>query len=290
VESVSEAPLSWSRLDIEQRLGFRGGRYTQTRLLLSGLIGAALTVAFYAALIPLGDTRFAGVAEMFTNNGIGQYATCFLTAWSLSILALKGSKLRLQRRTLGFNVVPSDYDFVLSSGNVDQVTGRIYATVDDPKQFLLFNRIMIALSNLRNLGRVSDVGDILRAQAESDESSMYSSYSMVEGFVWAIPVLGFIGTVLGLSAAIGGFSNVIAQAADISQLADALKGVTAGLSKAFQTTLVALVAALAVQLLLTYLKKSEEDFLDACAEYCTRHVVSKLRIMPFEQEPERTTP
>lgn len=290
MESVSEAPLSWSRRDIEQRLGFRGGRYTQTRLLLSGLIGAALTVAFYAALIPLRDTRFASVAEMFTNNGIGQYATCFLTAWALSILTLKGSKLRLQRRALGFNVVPNDYDFVLSSSNVDQVTGRIYATVDDPKQFLLFNRIMIALSNLRNLGRVSDVGDILRAQAESDESSMYSSYSMVEGFVWAIPVLGFIGTVLGLSAAIGGFSNVIAQASDISQLADALKGVTAGLSKAFQTTLVALVAALSVQLLLTYLKKSEEDFLDACGEYCTRHVVSKLRIMPFEQEPERTTP
>lgn len=290
MKAVGEVPLSWSRLDIEQRLGFRGGRFTQVNLLLSGLLGAALTAAFYAALLPLGGTRFARGAAMFTNNGIGQYATCFLTAWSLAILTLKWFKLRLQRRALEFQVVPSDYDFVLSSSNVDQATGRIYATVDDPKQFLLFNRIMIALANLRNLGRVSDVGDILRAQAESDESSMYSSYSMVEGFVWAIPVLGFIGTVLGLSEAIGGFSTVIAQASDISQLADALKGVTAGLSKAFETTLVALVAALAVQLLLTYLKKSEEDFLDACGEYCTRHVVSKLRIMPFEHEAERASP
>jgi biopolymer transport protein ExbB/TolQ len=87
-----------------------------------------------------------------------------------------------------------------------------------------------------------------------------------------------------LSEAIGGFSKVIAQASDIGQLADALRGVTAGLSKAFETTLVALVAALIIQLLLTYLRKSEEDFLDACGEYCMRHLVSKLRIMPFEQE------
>jgi biopolymer transport protein ExbB/TolQ len=284
VESVSEVPLSWSRLDIEQRIGFRGGRYTQPSLLLSGLIGAAATVAFYAALIPLYNAGFIHAAAMFTNNGIGQYATCLLTAWSLAMLLLKWFKLRLQRRALAFIVVPTDHDFVLSSANVDQVTRRIYATVDDPKQFVLFNRIMIALSNLRNLGRVTDVDDILRSQADSDESSMYSTYSMLEGFVWAIPVLGFIGTVLGLSEAIGGFSKVIAQASDIGQLADALRGVTAGLSKAFETTLVALVAALIIQLLLTYLRKSEEDFLDACGEYCMRHLVSKLRIMPFEQE------
>jgi len=284
VQRVGEVPLAWSRLDVEQKLGFHGGRYTQANMLLSGLIAAVLTVVFYTALIPLHGTRFAAGAAMFTDNGIGQYATCLLTAWSLVILFLKWRKLALQRRALEHLVVPGEHDFVLSAANVDEVTQRIYATVDDPKHFLLFNRIMIALSNLRNLGRVSDVDDILRSQADGDESSMYSTYSIVEGFVWGIPVLGFIGTVVGLSEAIGGFSRVLAQASDISQLAEALKTVTAGLSKAFETTLVALVAALVVQLLLTFLKKAEEDFLDACGEYCMRQVVSKLRIMPFERE------
>ena len=87
---------------------------------------------------------------------------------------------------------------------------------------------------------------------------------------------------LGLSDAIGRFGKVLTNASDISQLTESLKGVTAGLSKASETTLVALVAALAVQLLLTYLKKSEEDFLGGCSEYCLRHVVGKLRILPFE--------
>jgi biopolymer transport protein ExbB/TolQ len=275
-----DVPLSWAKADIEQRLGFRGGRFTRVNNLLTFLLAALLTLLFYAALIPIQGTSFA---DMFTQRGWVQYATVLLTAWSLVILFFKWRKLALQRRAIGFEIVPANADFVLSSATVDQVMGHIYSTVDDPKHFVLFNRITVALSNLRNLGRVTDVDDILRSQAEQDESAMETSYSLVQGFVWAIPVLGFIGTVLGLSQAISSFSGVLTDAEKVDQLATALRGVTAGLATAFETTLVALVAALGIQLILTFLKKSEEEFLDACSEYCARHIVGRLRIMPFEQ-------
>ncbi|MEX0710868.1 MAG: MotA/TolQ/ExbB proton channel family protein [Pirellulales bacterium] len=276
-----EVPLSWSKSDIEQRLGFRGARYTRVNTWLSFLIACLLTAAFYAALLPLRHTHFAA---MFFERGPTPYFICGLSAWALVILWLKSRKLALQRRALDFDVVPAEADFVLSSATVDDCLQRIYLTVDDPKHFLLFNRIVIALSNLRNLGRVSDVDDILRSQAELEESSMETSYSTLQGFIWAIPVLGFIGTVLGLSAAIGAFGNVLAAASDVSQIASSLQGVTAGLNTAFETTLVALVAALFIQLRLTFLKKGEEEFLDACSEYCLRQVVNRLRIMPFEKQ------
>jgi biopolymer transport protein ExbB/TolQ len=167
---------------------------------------------------------------------------------------------------------------------VDQITSQLFRVVDDPKHFVLYNRIMIAISNLKNLGRVTDVDDILRSQAEHDESAMETSYALVRGFVWAIPVFGFIGTVLGLSEAIGGFSNVLEATQEVSEIVGALKGVTAGLSTAFETTLQALVAATVIQIWMTFLKKSEEDFLDECSEYCLRRIVSRLRLMPFEME------
>ena len=113
----------------------------------------------------------------------------------------------------------------------------MHERVDDPRQFVVFHRITTALSNLRNLGRVTDVGDILRSQAETDESAMETSYSLLQGFVWAIPVLGFIGTVEGLSVAIGGFGGVLASSSDFEQIKVALRGVTGGLSTAFETTL-----------------------------------------------------
>ena len=65
---------------------------------------------------------------------------------------------------------------------------------------------------------------------------------------------------------------------DVSELTPALKDVTAGLSTAFETTLVALAVALALQLLTTFVRKSEEELLDACSEYCTTNVVLKLRV------------
>ncbi len=276
-------PLSWNRRDLEQRFGFRGGRFTRVNGLFT-FIGALLgTIAFYAAMIPLSGTY---LGDMFTQRGPTQHATVFLSAWALMILLIKSQKLFLQRKALNYSVVPEVSEFVLSSATVDQVVQQIMLIADDPRQFLLYNRILIALSNLRNLGRVADVDDILRSQASQEESSMETSYAIVQGFVWAIPVLGFIGTVLGLSTAIGEFSGVLGTTKGVSEVSGALRGVTAGLSTAFETTLAALVAALAIQLLMTILKKAEEEFLDECGEYCIRNVVNRLRIMPFEQDGE----
>ncbi len=280
---TNEPKLSWTRRDIEQRCGFRGGRYTAVNTAFSALLAAVLTIAFFAALLPL---RHTGFAQMFFERGPVPYAIVFFSAWALAILFVKSRKLAFQRKSLGLSIVPPDHDFVLSSTNVDAVIDNIFAAVDEPKHFVLFNRIMIALANLRNLGRVSDVDDILRSQAEHDESLMDTSYLLVGGFVWAIPVLGFIGTVLGLSQAIGGFGGVLHSAEELSSIATELKGVTAGLATAFETTLEALVAALAIQLIMTFLRKSEQDFLDACSEYCVRQIVNKLRIMPYEVERE----
>jgi biopolymer transport protein ExbB/TolQ len=278
---VVEPPLSWVRQDIEQRLGFRGGRFTRVNNWLTLLLGFSATVAFY---LILSFFPWLWLAQSFTKRGPTPYAIAFFSFWALAILAIKWSKLTLQQQSLKYDVVPPDHDFVLSASTADQVVEGIHAVVDDARHFVLFNRIMIALSNLKNLGRVTDVDEILRSQGEHDESSMETSYSLVRGFVWAIPVLGFIGTVLGLSEAIGGFSSVLQSTTEVEHLVEALKIVTGGLATAFETTLQALVAALVIQILLTFLKRGEEEFLDGCSEYCLRRIVNRLRLMPYQQE------
>ena len=273
--------LSWHRGDVEQKIGFKGGRFTKVNSLLSVLIGIALTVTIYMVLaFAFRDSR---VGAMFLDRGFTPYAMTLLFCWSLVIILIKWRKLKFQHRTLNIKVIPTNPDFVLSVSTVDQVLTQIMQSIDDPKRFVLFNRVFTALSNLRNLGRVSDVDEMLRSQAELDESSMETSYSLLRGFIWAIPVLGFIGTVMGLSVAIGGFGDVLSKTSDPAALADSLKGVTGDLSTAFETTLLALLFALVLQLLVTFLHKGEEEFLDSCAEYCQRNVVGKLRIMPFER-------
>jgi len=278
-DSADEPELCWSRLNPERWLGLRGGRYTAVNHLLAMILGLALTLVFYGALSLVPKSL---LAQMFVERGPTPYVIVFMSSASLVILAIKWRKVAAQRLALAHSVVPNEPDFVLSGATVDQVVARIYSIADDPTQFLLYDRILVALANLRNLGRVADVDDILRSQADNQEASIETSYSVVHGFVWAIPVLGFIGTVLGLSEAIGGFGAVLGSANDLAQITDALRGVTAGLRTAFDTTLEALVAALFIQMAVIFLKKSEQEHLDACAQYCLRNIVNRLRVLPFE--------
>jgi biopolymer transport protein ExbB/TolQ len=269
--------LNWARQDVEQRLFFAGGRFTRVNGLLTGLIGILLAVVFYAVLMttPLSRTSFG---QIFLDRGPTQHAVVVLFFWSLAILVFKRSKLRLQRRALDMRVLPDEPGFVISPATVDQVLNRIREIADDPRHFMVLNRVEMALSNLRNLGRVGDVEEILRSQASQDESQMETSYALLQGFVWAIPVLGFIGTVLGLSQAIGSFTAVLGTGEDVSAITGALGKVTAGLATAFDTTLVALVAALIIQLLMVMTKKSDEEFLDEAMEYGIRNIVGRLRL------------
>ena len=105
IPSLEPAPLDWSRLDIEQRIGFPGGRFTRTNNVFTGLLALILTVGFYACLIPF-DGQWA--ADMFTKRGPTPYAIVLLSWWAVAILLVKSSKLRLQRRALSFHVMPEE--------------------------------------------------------------------------------------------------------------------------------------------------------------------------------------
>ncbi|QEG01243.1 hypothetical protein Mal15_53190 [Stieleria maiorica] len=270
---VSNDRLVWMRRDIERRFGFSGARYTRVGSLLPAMIAAAMTVALFGSLVAIGSNP---IVDMFIRRGWTPPVIVFFTFWSLLILWFKRAKLRLQHKALGLVVMPDQVDFVLSVDRVTDVLHRLYQVCDDPKRFVLLHRIEVGLSNARNLSRVVDLGEILRTQSEHDESVMETSFNLIRGLVWAIPILGFIGTVSGLSTAIGGFGRVLSQTEDPSKLIGALQGVTGGLATAFETTLLALMAALLVQMAMTFQKKQEEEFLDECTEYCQREVLSRI--------------
>ena len=279
--------LAWTQQDIENRLAFKGGRYTSVNHLLAFLLGVVLAGVTYALMIfvfirlPVASA----VATMFmrpTNQFAVIPATLFFFG-GIAILILKGKKLQLQNRALNLSAVPVEPDFVLTETTAATVLARIHSLVDHPRHFVLLNRIDRALSNFKNIGQVNDVSAILRAQAENDEDQVASSYTVLNGLVWAIPVLGFIGTVLGLSLAIGRFTLTLQAGGDITLIRDSLQGVTSGLATAFETTLVALSFTLILQLGITFQQKREMAFLDECNDYCHSNIVSKLRLTNRQQ-------
>jgi biopolymer transport protein ExbB/TolQ len=117
---------------------------------------------------------------------------------------------------------------------------------------------------------------MLVAQSEIDAGTIDSSYSLLKVFLWAIPILGFIGTVIGISAAVGGFSGSLEAAQDIAVLKESLNNVTQGLSVAFDTTLVALVMSIIISFPTSAMQKAEQHLLGWVDAYCIENLLKRL--------------
>ena len=161
-------PLNHYRQDPESRLGVPAGVATGVNHWFCGIIALILTTLLYGLLFFLPTNFFS---QMLLDRGPTQHAAGFLGFWCVAILMVKRSKLRLQRRALLFPAVPDQHDFVLTSQTADQVVQQLHSVAADPERFVVFNRILIAISNLKNLGRVSDADEILRSIGERDESA-----------------------------------------------------------------------------------------------------------------------
>jgi biopolymer transport protein ExbB/TolQ len=281
--------LAWTKDDIENHFGFKGGRYTSVNHAFAFLIGALLTGILYALMlfvfIHLPVVSKVATIYMRPTNQFAVIPATFFFFGGIAILFLKGKKIKFQERALKLSAVPAEPEFILTETTAATVLARIHALVDQPRHFVLLNRIDRALSNFKNIGQVNDVSAILRAQAQNDEDQVASSYTVVNGLVWAIPVLGFIGTVLGLSLAIGRFTQTLQAAGDLTLIRASLQGVTGGLATAFESTLVALTFTLILQLVITFQQKREMAFLDECNDYCHSHIVSKLRLADRQPPP-----
>jgi hypothetical protein len=281
VEKSAPAPaLNWHKHDPEQRLGFNGGRYTAPNKMLGFIIACGFTAVFFTIIIygakSWGPTHH--LAAIFLERGPTQYVTTAFFFWALAMLWMKWRKVGFQRKAFHLPIMPADPSFCLSPETARSVLHRLHELVDNPMHFAVLNRIERTLSNLDNMGNTADMTAILKIQSENDEAQVAASYSLIQGLMWAIPVLGFIGTVLGLSQAIGAFGITLAQDGNLEGIKSSLTLVTAGLATAFDTTLVALVMALILQLLVSFLQNNESDWLDSCNEYCSRKLAGRLRL------------
>lgn len=111
--------------------------------------------------------------------------------------------------------------------------------------------------------------ELVRHQSDLDADSAASGYRAVKLFIWAMPILGFIGTVLGISLAVGGFSEFLTTNVSIDEI-DAVTAqlgeVASGLSFAFDTTLLGLLAGLVANVTSSAVQGREERFITELEE------------------------
>lgn len=250
------------------------------------LFGIAATVIFYLVLWPFAGTPaqrsylgrlFMGGENATMANGLWvPYAEVFLFFWAVGMLISKYFKIRRQRRALLFDVLPSDIGEKITTKNLDAFLKYIGDLPRDAVGSFLVTRCVRGLEHFRSRRSAADTATMLASQSDLDAGSVDSSYSLFHVFIWAIPILGFLGTVIGVSSAVGGFTDTLSQSSDMESLKAGLKNITGGLGTSFDTTLVALSMAMILTFPVTALQKMEGDVIGEVDEYTNEYLLRRL--------------
>ena len=118
-----------------------------------------------------------------------------------------------------------------------------------------------------------------RTLAETEVEHLENSYSLPRFFVWALPIVGFVGTVWGIGLSISFFSDTMGASQSGTSVSALLQQniplVTKGLSTAFDTTLLALVLSLPATGFLVLTERDERDYLLKLEEQWRRFSASR---------------
>jgi len=260
-----------------------GARGTSVNTALASLIGLAATAVFYL-ILRLPGIRGGYLYRLFVERSIIQYATAAFFFWGLAFLVLKHRRIRVEQKALELDLLSIEPSQLIRQEDALHYIRKIKRLSPADRGRLLTNRIWHALTRFKLLGSAEKVDDLLKYQGEIDAANMESSYSFLKFAVALVPILGFLGTVLGISLAVANFSDVIGSAGDLSKIKDALQGVTLGLGTAFDTTLVALVMSAILMLGLTTFQRTEELMLGRVEDYCLEDLLAHLWVPPEHEQ------
>jgi biopolymer transport protein ExbB/TolQ len=228
---------------------------------------------FYTVLGMLPDGR---LPQIFLERGSVPYVITGLSAWALCLLGARAWRLRAESRSLQADLLGIAPEGRLSRADAGAALERLWTTREPGRGRFLTARLERALRHYQARGRVSEVVDVLAAESAADEGRVEASYALIRVFVWAVPTLGFIGTVIGIGGAVGGFSETLEAAVSLDAMKESIGSVTTGLGVAFDTTLLALVMSLLIMFPANAVQRAEEELVAAVDDYCVEELVLRL--------------
>lgn len=189
---------------------------------------------------------------------------CF--TWGLLIFLGRFGEMRRQRRAFGLGFLPTEDGARILPEDARPLQRSLEQMTAARGPFILANMIRTGLAKLSLSGSSVDVRETLKTQADADLGRLIASMATLNYLAWALPAVGFFGTVRGLAG-----SMTLA-----GQGGEQLRIATQHLTVAFDCTLVALALSLVTMFFIHVLQREEESLVIDCQQYCLEHLVNRI--------------
>lgn len=196
--------------------------------------------------------------------------TCFILAfWAMAIMGYKARAITSQRLMLDRSLLNISPGTSVLPDDARDHSRALQALPQQEKQSLLPRALLIGLQRFGSTRSIQDVATAIKEVCESEADRLDSELSMVRYIAWAIPSIGFIGTVRGIGAALGQAHQAVE--GDIA-------GVTASLGVAFNSTFIALVVSILIMFLMHQLQLLQERLVLDSQQYCDTNLMPHLQV------------
>jgi biopolymer transport protein ExbB/TolQ len=223
----------------------------------------ALALAFPIGLMVFNPT-------LMFERGWEQYVGTALYGWA--VVTLGRELMRLWSNERAFVEAPA-------------LLGRLDARGEAKGRGLAGDDARVLPSRIRQLAhylqesRTPSVGQLMEINREGsalDQEHLAGRFTLTRYILYLLPVIGFIGTVEGISKALMNISRVLPMVKNLDGFMSELTSVTSALQIAFDSTLLALFLSAALMLVQTLVFRRSEDLLARIDRWVVEHVLPRF--------------
>lgn len=193
---------------------------------------------------------------------------CFiLMFWAFAIMGHKGLAVSRDRAMLEEDLIPLGEGMRILPQDSRDIQRKLNELDPARRDRLVPRALRAALHRFDSARNVQDVSEAAHGICEAEGERLESELSLIRYIAWAIPSVGFIGTVRGIGEALGRAHKAVG--GDIS-------GVTESLGVAFNSTLIALIISIVVMFVVHQLQLAQERFVLNAEAYCEQKLIRHL--------------
>lgn len=194
---------------------------------------------------------------------------CFvLMFWALAIMGFKTALLLKERKLLDVDLIAIAEGMRILPEDTREFGRQVQALSTEQRSMVLPRALLNALQRFGTTRNLQDVSTSTHLIFESEADRLESELSMIRYISWAIPSIGFIGTVRGIGEALG--------QADLAVQGD-ISGVTASLGIAFNSTFTALLISIFLMFLVHQLQLLQERLVFDSENYTNEKLIRHMK-------------